>query len=100
MTLGEFIRLKRCEKKITQSHIAKCAKMRQYEMSLLEAHNKPIPKRHKLVTIAQTLGINPDLLILLSGQIPLDIHQSIAASPEQHAVLFLKAFKNMRETYV
>jgi len=96
MTLGRFIRLKRQEKCLTQAEMAKNVQMQQYEISLLELSKKPAPKYAKLVQIAQTLEINPDLLLLMAGRVPRDIQQSIALNPDHNSLFFLTAFKKMR----
>lgn len=84
MTLGEFIRFKRFEKRITQSALAQKAQMRQYEICLLERYNYPIPSNSKLALIATEFGVNPDIFFLMAGKSPAKIQEWLLSDPNRN----------------
>jgi transcriptional regulator with XRE-family HTH domain len=90
MTLGEFIRFKRFQKRITQASLAEKTQMRQYEICLLERHNYPIPSNIKLSLIATEFGINPDILFLMAGKSPTKIQEWLLSDPDRNSEKCLK----------
>lgn len=98
MKFGDFVRIKRLEKRITQKRIASSAKMRQCELSFLENYNAPIPSEKKLVIIAQEIGISPDLLVFMAGKTPSRIKEWLLSNPEQNGIRCLELFQQLDNT--
>lgn len=87
--IGDFIRLKRLQKRITQTQLAQKASMRQCEISFLEGRKALIPAPKKLVIIASEIEVHPDLLCLMAGRTPTKLQEWIFVDPEKHGQVCL-----------
>ena len=95
MTLGQRIKERRIDLDLTLRELAKKANTDFTYLSKIENEKTDHPPSEDLLRrIGKHLDIDPDELIVLSGQVPPVIREAIAKNPE--AVQFFRSFRESK----
>ncbi len=87
-TFGELLRSIRRSKGLSQRELADRIEVDFSYISKLENDRIPPPAADTIVKICQTLGVQPELLLSLTGKLPSEIKELIGSNPK--ALEFLR----------
>ena len=97
MRIGQYLKVRRAIKDLSQTDVAEKAKIAQSELCLFENNEREL-KPERIKKIHNVLGGNLDYLFALSGRIPPDILDIIESMDEKNCLL-IKTFEKMREEF-
>lgn len=98
MTLGQRLKAKRIELNLTLRELAKKVETDFTYLSKIENDKTDRPPSEDILRrIGKHLKIDPDELIVLSGQVPLEIKETIDKNPA--AIQFFRSFRKSQLTW-
>lgn len=92
-TFGEVLRTLRRSKEISQRELANKVAVDFSYISKLENDRIPPPAADTIVKICAVLGVQPELLLSLTGKLPSEIKELIGSNPK--ALEFLRTAHEM-----
>ena len=97
MKLGDYIKSERKAKKITQRELASKVGVDFSYISKIESGETKTPSDGILEKISDVLGLEMEVLILLSNKLPKEIKEEIEANPKAMEVVKLMAKKGINK---